>query len=386
MSVALPITALPFARRGACPSLDEPMLTGDGFLARVRIVGGCLSPAQLEAIAQQAQQHGNGLLEITARGNLQVRGLTESSRRLFAVAVRGIIEVESGLVVETPPLAGDDPSEISDPRPLAAAIRDISQPFARYLGPKVTVIVDGAGQIGLAGLKADVRIVAMASDRWALSVADGGAVELHASEVLNRVSAVLQQLADLGSAARATDLGPAQRQPRVRAASSPIGTFTLSGGSARGIALPFGSATAVAIMSLAQTAAQLAIAELRLAPHHGLLAVGASPAFVEQAAQLGFVTTGSDPRTRISACIGSDGCASGHVPARAIAAQLAPHLPANTHLHVSGCAKGCAHPRPADITLVGRADGYGLVIGGKAGDTPGALLQADQLESSLAAR
>jgi precorrin-3B synthase len=269
---------------------------------------------------------------------------------------------------------------------LAAAIRDISQPFARYLGPKVTVIVDGAGQIGLAGLKADVRLVAIASDRWALSVADGEAVELHASEALSRVAAILQQLADLGPAARAMDLVQAQRQSGVRAASSPIGTFILSGGNARGIALPFGSATADAIVSLAQTAARMGITEFRLAPHHGMLAMDPSPAFPEQAAQLGFVTTASDPRTRISACIGSDGCASGHVQARAIAARLAPHLPANTHLHVSGCAKGCAHPRPADITLVGRADGYGLVIGGKAGDTPGALLQADQLESSLAAR
>jgi sulfite reductase beta subunit-like hemoprotein len=90
-------------------------------------------------------------------------------------------------------------------------------------------------------------------------------------------------------------------------------------------------------------------------------------------------------RRLLSACIGSDGCASGQIAARTVAADLSHALAANTSLHVSGCTKGCAHPGPADITLVGRADGYGLVISGRAGDTPRALLRADQLESAVAA-
>jgi precorrin-3B synthase len=117
-----------------------------------------------------------------------------------------------------------------------------------------------------------------------------------------------------------------------------------------------------------------------------LLAIGAPSGFAAEAAALGFVTAPDDPRTRISACIGSEGCASGHIPARAVAAQLAPHLAPDTILHVSGCAKGCAHPRRADVTLVGQADGYGLVIAGMAGDTPQALLRTDQLESAVAHR
>ncbi len=37
--------------------------------------------------------------------------------------------------------------------------------------------------------------------------------------------------------------------------------------------------------------------------------------------------------------------------------------------HVSGCAKGCAKPGPADLTLVGREGQYGIVIGGNPSDT-----------------
>src|SRR5687768_14551772 len=98
MSMALNI-AEP-RRRGACPTLYEPMQTGDGLLARIRIKNGKMSPGQLAELARLAQTHGNGLVEVTARGNLQVRGLTEASNLPFAEAVSGLLPVSSGLVVD----------------------------------------------------------------------------------------------------------------------------------------------------------------------------------------------------------------------------------------------------------------------------------------------
>jgi precorrin-3B synthase len=160
------------------------------------------------------------------------------------------------------------------------------------------------------------------------------------------------------------------------------------------IALPFGSMPVEKLSHFAQEAKKLGATEIRPAPHRILLALGLSGQAAKNlqatARHLGFVTDPADPRTSIVTCPGSPACASGRIATRAIAEELAAQNPdfldGSLTLHVSGCAKGCAHPRPADITLVGRADGYGLVIGGKAGDTPVALLQADQLESSLAAR
>ena len=40
------------------------------------------------------------------------------------------------------------------------------------------------------------------------------------------------------------------------------------------------------------------------------------------------------------------------------------------HLHVSGCAKGCAHPRASDVTLVGTPNGFDLVREGSPRDVP----------------
>jgi precorrin-3B synthase len=372
-------------RRGACPSLHVPMQTGDGLLARLRIVGGRLTPAQLAGIAALAAEHGNGLIEITARGNLQVRGLTPASSAPFARAVEALVKIERGLVVETPPLAGDDPTEIADPRPLAASIRAASVLLAARLGPKVTVIVDGNGRLNLSQLKADIRLTAIGSNQWACSVGARSDLILR-NEALMITLRILRQIADMGVEARATDLPGTATTPRRNKATSPIGEFALHDTAATGIALPFGSSDHAALTILAAAATRLGVADFRLAPHHALLALGAGSLFMAEAAALGFITTPGDPRTRISACIGSDGCASGHIPARAIAARLAASLAPETSLHVSGCAKGCAHPRRADVTLVGGLDGYGLVIDGMASDTPQALLRADQLESAVAAR
>ena len=53
-------------------------------------------------------------------------------------------------------------------------------------------------------------------------------------------------------------------------------------------------------------------------------------------------------------------------------------------LHISGCAKGCAHPRAAALTFVGQERGAGLVVSGRAGDTATAHLPPGDLPASVA--
>ncbi|TIS81575.1 MAG: precorrin-3B synthase, partial [Mesorhizobium sp.] len=118
-----------FSRRGACPALSAPMQTGDGLLVRLNPVAGGpssggLSPKLLIGIAESALRHGNGIMEVTARGSLQIRGLTADSAALLAAEVDALgIAVRTGVPVETGPLAGIDPQEIADPRPMAEEIR-----------------------------------------------------------------------------------------------------------------------------------------------------------------------------------------------------------------------------------------------------------------------
>jgi precorrin-3B synthase len=84
----------------------------------------------------------------------------------------------------------------------------------------------------------------------------------------------------------------------------------------------------------------------------------------------GLVTRADDPLLRVVACTGAPVCPEAFAGTRELAAALTPHIPAGTTLHVSGCPKGCAHPAPSTLTLVGTADGLDLVRDGSARDVP----------------
>ena len=96
----------------------------------------------------------------------------------------------------------------------------------------------------------------------------------------------------------------------------------------------------------------------------GPLGAGESDCHGARGARLGFITDATDPRRRIVACPGAPSCASGLIAARSLAAEIAREvsLPGDgLAVHVSGCAKGCAHPAPAPLTIVGTEQGCGIV-------------------------
>jgi precorrin-3B synthase len=105
---------------------------------------------------------------------------------------------------------------------------------------------------------------------------------------------------------------------------------------------------------------------LRLTPWRMLLVEGLH----EMPACEGLVTRADDPLLRVVACTGAPVCPQAFAETRRFAAALAPYVAADARLHVSGCAKGCAHPTTAAVTLVGSTDGFDLVRHGSARDVP----------------
>ncbi len=69
----------PDLRKGWCPGALRPMMARDGLLVRLKITGGIVPAALALAIAELTERHGNGLLDLSARANLQLRGVTEES-------------------------------------------------------------------------------------------------------------------------------------------------------------------------------------------------------------------------------------------------------------------------------------------------------------------
>ncbi len=385
-------------RRGACPGLSAPMATGDGLLARFTPLDG-IPLDRFIAFCAAAGRHGNGTIEITARGSLQVRGLTPRSAPLFAsvVATLGIAAGE-GVPVILDPLA-DDPDILIDTAALAACLRRAITTAPLVLAPKVCVVLDGGGRLHLDALTADVRLKAIGTPQGPrLHVAVGGhaasALPLGAiapDRVVDAVLGILGVIAARGPAARAVDVvrgegvgafrsvvdgdvEPAPPPPRPPA--EPIGRHPLRDGSvALGIALAFGHAHADALAELARAAGARGVGLVRPAPGRALLLPGATEevaaALATSAEQLGFLVRADDPRRRIIACPGKPDCASGLIAARALATELARQLPPGSDaIHISGCCKGCAHPAAAALTVVGTERGCGIVRHGPAHAEP----------------
>jgi precorrin-3B synthase len=403
-------------RRGACPALSTPMMTGDGLLARIALTD-AISPRELARICRLALNYGNGMIDISARGNLQVRGLTEASASGLDADIRTMnLPLRDGLAIEVPPLAGIDPHEIADPRPLAKAIRDGARGISG-LAPKMTIVVDGQGQLRHSNLLADIRLVALSATEWKLLL---GGIEksgrlfnvLDATVVVDTVVDLLCRLAERGERARGRDLAdslmlnlptrssalsqgfaivesdgslqmPETDTDRTErcTGSSPFGLFALSGSlHAVGIGPAFGQTRAENLIPLCDEAVGLGMQSVKPALDHSLIFFGSDEgcsALSAFAAANDLVTGANDARSSIAACPGSPACTSAsmdtHSLARLAIQELRDVLDGSFKLHLTGCPKGCAHPQPTALTMCGTAGGVAFVTG-KASDRPFASL------------
>lgn len=397
------MSALAAMRRGACPSLPAPMRTGDGLLARLQ-PGEPLTLDQLAGLARLAAGLGNGIVEVTARGKLQLRGLSETSAPRLPAAVAGLgIAVPDGFPVEVSALAGLDPTARFDPRPLTRAIAAGAAKLVPHLAPKASVVVDGGGWFRLGGLKADVGLTAGSGAAVLVSLAGKPCGELAAEEAPAVVVALLEELAARGKTARMAasveeegiealrmrfGLAPSLAVPG--AGIEPVGLHALPEDTfVLGVGLAFGQVEAAALDGLAQAAGRAGVRHVEPVAGRGLLLVGVARERVDglrdAAAAGGFITDPADPRRRIFACAGRPACGSARLETHALAAALAPLAKegdAPASIHVSGCAKGCAHPAAAALTIVGLDEGAGLVVEGSPRDLPARIVPVARLREA----
>jgi precorrin-3B synthase len=325
-------------RRGWCPSTLKPMETGDGWLVRLHPPGARLTPAQLRRIAALATRHGNGLIEISARGNMQLRGVTAEShpelvatllaerlvdehdgdgpQRLTLVsplaclprhceersdeAIQGASSA-SGLdcfaslaltrSTVQPPSSPAGSSDLIDALALAAAIEARGREVAG-LPAKFAVIVDGGGASSLDALAGDIRLVATVPGRVVIALADrlwfGPVTEGEAGAAVAQVMArfaarraqapdAFRRMGDLSTAELSAlcDL-PATVRPPQRPAPRRAGLFAVHASHAALVGLPFGRVEAAALDRLARAAETMGCPEIRLSPWRGIAFRGLS--------------------------------------------------------------------------------------------------------------
>ncbi len=315
------------APKGWCPSARRPMASGDGLLLRPHIRHGDLSAPMARAIAQLAQRHGNSQIDLTQRGNLQIRGVTPERYEtlLHELDQLGIADAPPAAIIASP-LAGLDPD----------------------CAPGLWAIAD-AVQAQLADLVLPAKFLCLLDG--------GGAWPLH-------LPADLHCRPPFAADAIAAAIRQAVQQPKrdkSQAAPSLARPGYLDRLSVLAVAPAFGSLHAEALALLADLSQAYGNGRLRLAPWRLILLPGLNAAGAEIAAatalQAGFIVAANDPRRSIQVCPGAPACASALGDTRLLATRLAPLLPDDSGLtHIAGCAKGCAHPGPARRMIVARGN------------------------------
>ena len=195
----------------ACPGALQVHQAADGALARLRLPGGMITAGQLEALAHAATEYGNGTLELTVRGNVQLRGVRDTAAVADAAA-------GAGLLPSTRPRAGAQHHRLAAVGPgrrtrrraalgapsWTAAIQSDPE-LARLPGRFMFGLDDGTGDIS--GLRADVGAHVL-GDRAALLLAgrDTG-VRLALDEVVPALLAVARRFVEVrGKAWRVSEL------------------------------------------------------------------------------------------------------------------------------------------------------------------------------------
>ncbi|ARE73896.1 precorrin-3B synthase [Streptomyces sp. Sge12] len=386
-------------RGDACPGALRLHAADDGFLARVRLPGGLLTGPQAAALALAADRFGDGHLELTSRGNVQLRGLADGCGGALAELLdgAGLLPAPSHERVRNivaTPLSGLEGPDRPDAlawamdfdrmlcaSPWAAALSgrflfafDDGRGDVASLGPDVTVLGRPAGRalvrlgraadaVELAG--PDAPRAALSAARYFLgAAAEAGTQAWRVSELpvehALRTVEFVRRLDAAGIAATAVGAvdwpyAPAPRPPgagtRARA--------TLC------VLPPLGRVDSAQWRVLAQVA-QEGGGELRVTPWRSVIlpsVKGDAPARIEDA---GLVVAPDSPWETVTACTGRPGCAKSLADVRADARAVVDRARGPLPVHWSGCERRCGHPRgTAWVDLVATGTGYRITAPGR---------------------
>lgn len=368
-----------FEVKGWCPGALRPMQSGDGLVLRIRPRNGRLTPDQSRAIADLSARCGNGLMDLTSRANLQLRGLQEQghAKALATLATLDLLDptpqAEARRNIILSPFAAPDSAAWQLAEAIAAALTADDAP---EVPTKFGFAVDTAGQ-GLQNVPADIRLIPHATGwviqpdggDWALTAQDAPQA---ARQALTLTRWFLKNGAPKGRGRMREYL---RRQPKPPTGAIPLPPSLFSKYPSDRAAqqpplppapgpTPSGWLLGFAFGQISATQLAAIDAPLRLTPWRMLLVESPAKPRIP-----GAIEAPGDPVLRTHACTGAPGCPQALAETRDLARRLAPL--AGTDLHVSGCAKGCAHRGRAAITLVATGpETFDLVKDGTTADAP----------------
>lgn len=383
----------------ACPGLFRIVPARDGGICRLRLAFGHLSAPAARSIAGIAKRHTSGVIDITNRANLQLRGVAPASEAALIgeLVAAGLgptrPEADGARNVLVSPTAGIDPVRQFDALPLAAEIDAFLQSdgIAERLNPKFGVSLDAGESLIAIDHPNDIWLAAMGDGHVALGIA--GTVEQAARgtpyvvfakvDAAKAVKAAIELFLELAGAdpeiRRYRDLlktasrdeilarlgGELRRdvweRPAPRARGH-VGIHSQRDGKwFLGAVPPLGRLSPAMLEDISALAQTYGDGTLRLTPWQSVVLPGiADPrAAAKAASAVGLIVDPAMPLAAIVACSGSSGCASALADTKIDTHVLARDLCdlGGKTVHLTGCAKSCAVAGAADITLLAQAPG-----------------------------
>jgi precorrin-3B synthase len=383
---ALPEVRVPMPTAfDACPGVLVLHQARDGYVARIRLPGGYVTGRQWTALAGLAGEFGDGCLDLTARGNVQLRGLDQAAGAGLARRAAGAGLLPSGphdrsRNITASPLAGlgGRPPLRRLVRALDAAI--VADPVLTELpGRFLFAVDDGTGGAALAasdiGLRRTARQVELiiagrtAGVRLPAGAAVPAGVTAARAAVAGGVGSQVTRIRDLGdggaSVAAATGGSFGGQVPGGDARLALGGQ--VPGGDAR-LALgprgPAGREVVVVAAPLGRlTRAQLDLigSLLRAAEVLRLAAAGRvviplavpPPAALARLAASGLLLSDDHQLAGVTACSGL-ACSRALADVRA----LARPLPGHPRTHWAACPRSCGRPADAEVVVAAGPDSF----------------------------
>lgn len=345
------------------------MQAQDGWIVRVRPFCASINAGQWAALAALALSHAHPQIELTRLGNVQLRGVSDTalssllSQLVAAQLVPADADVDLAPPVHCTPFYSANGLTQQLCKLLAAAVVEHLRPSVlqaqnmEALPSKFGLLVDDEAR-SLSGVASDLRVWVHAGGGYGLALGNSNSWH-HFSKAEQVVDAAIHISTWFARERMAVAAQPPTRlqavlqlrQPDVPALQAALPQIAQAhdaepiapGAHAQGwlLGAPLGRMDAQAMYRLAKSLP--AHTELRVTPWRSLLLMSEdAQAHIARLEAEHWITQCSDARLRVSACTGSPRCTQAHIPAQAMALQLASHVPERGHLHVSGCAKFCA--------------------------------------------
>jgi precorrin-3B synthase len=418
-------SAVPTRERvDACPGALQTHAAADGGLARVRVPGGALTAAQLRVLAAAARELGDGHLELTSRGNLQLRGLPAGTEVALGARLAGAGLLPSATHervrnVLASTLSGRTAGGHLDVRPWIRAFDAglcADPALAELPGRFLATLDDGRGDV--AGLGGDVGLLALSPDSVALTLGgtDSG-LRAHPDHAVPLALAaarafLAERAAQESSAWRLSELADGPARVAARLLQSPDAergagglpevaaqrlhmtgepsVVAVSSGGRPGAQLPAapvvgpvgaavqhdGRTALLGVVPLGRLSADQAdllaalAAEVQLTPWRSVVVPDLAEDAVDDAAvdlfRTGVVFDEASPWLQVTTCAGRPGCAKSlaDVRADASAAVRTGALPAGgARQHWVGCERRCGRPQGDVVDVVATPTGYRIEEG-----------------------